>query len=98
MKGCIPLQEEGNVPFVVDNKVGLFEKKPAAIAQILERWLTHDKAEFDSFAVRAWEIGSRWKGALLRIVADLAMMCDSALEIEAIKAATHKALVQHSSA
>ncbi len=98
MKGCTSLQEEGNVPFVVDNKVGLFERKPAAIAQILEGWLTVEKAEFNRFAERAREIGSRWKGALLRIVVDLALMCDSALEVESIKAAAHKALVQHSSA
>lgn len=87
-------QEEGNVPFVVDNRVGLFEKKPTAIAAILEGWLTHEKAEFNSFAERAREIGGRWKGALLRIVVDLAMMCDSALEIEAIKSAARTALVQ----
>lgn len=53
MKGCTSLQEEGNVPFVVDNKVGLFERKPAAIAQILEGWLTVEKAEFNRFAERA---------------------------------------------
>ena len=88
------MQEEGNVPFVVDNKVGLFEKKPAAIAAILQRWLTSDEAEYNNFAMRAREIGSRWKGALLRIVVDLAIMCDSALEIEAIKADAHRALVQ----
>lgn len=98
LNGFIPCQEEGNVPFVVDNKVGLFERKPAAIAQILEGWLTVEKAEFNRFAERAREIGSRWKGALLRIVVDLALMCDSALEVESIKAAAHKALVQHSSA
>ena len=88
------VQEEGNVPFVVDNGVGLFERKPAAIAEILERWLTRDEAEFSSFAKRAREIGSKWKGALCRIVVDLAIMCDSALEIEAIKAAARDALVQ----
>ena len=88
------MQEEGNVPFVVDNKVGLFERKPAAIAAILQRWLTTDKAEFNQLAERARDIGSRWKGALLRIVVDLAMMCDSALEIEAIKARAKNALVQ----
>ncbi|CAL5225228.1 g8016 [Coccomyxa viridis] len=94
LNGFIPCQEEGNVPFVVDNKVGLFERKPAAIAAILQRWLTSDEAEYNSFAERAREIGSRWKGALLRIVVDLAIMCDSALEIEAIKADAQRALVQ----
>jgi hypothetical protein len=64
----------------VDNGVGLFERKPAAIAEILERWLMHNKAEFSSFAKRAREIGSKWKGALYRIVIDLAIMCDSTLE------------------
>jgi hypothetical protein len=77
----------------VDNGVGLFERKPAAIAEILERWLMHNKAEFSSFAKRAREIGSKWKGALYRIVIDLAIMCDSTLEIEAIKAAARDALV-----
>lgn len=88
------VQEEGNVPFVVDNGVGIFERKPAAIAEILERWLMRDEAEFSSFAKRAREIGSKWKGALYRIVVDLAIMCDSALEIEAIKAGARDALVQ----
>ena len=92
--GSCCMQEEGNVPFVVDNKVGLFERKPAAIAAILQRWLTSDAAEYNNFAKRAREIGSRWKGALLRIVVDLAIMCDSALEIEAIKAEAQRALVQ----
>ena len=44
------MQEEGNVPFVVDNKVGLFERKPAAIAAVLQHWLTNDEAEYSSFA------------------------------------------------
>lgn len=82
------------MPFVVDNKVGVFEKKPAAIAAILQRWMTSDEAEYNSFAKRAREIGSRWKGALLRIVVDLATMCDSALEIEAIKTGAQRALAQ----
>lgn len=74
------MQEEGNVPFVVDNKLGKFEKKPERIACILEGWFGESREEFLQFAEQARKLGSRWRGALLRIVADLAGMCEEALE------------------
>ncbi|BDA40481.1 probable monogalactosyldiacylglycerol synthase, chloroplas [Coccomyxa sp. Obi] len=80
LNGFIPCQEEGNVPFVVDNKLGKFEKKPDRIACILEGWFGESREEFLQFAEQARKLGSRWRGALLRIVADLAGMCEEALE------------------
>jgi len=38
LNGCVPCQEEGNIPFVVDNRVGAFEKDPAKIADIVAGW------------------------------------------------------------
>ena len=32
-------QEEGNIPYVVENHVGTFETKPPKIAKILHNWL-----------------------------------------------------------
>lgn len=73
------------MPFVVDNKLGTFERKPAQIARILAGWLGDNRDEFLQFAEHAKTIGARWRGALLRIVADLATMCDEALESESQK-------------
>ncbi len=82
------LQEEGNVPFVVDNKLGRFERKPERIARILEGWFGDSREEFLQIAEQARKFGERWRGALLRIVADLAEMCEEALEPIFLEAAT----------
>jgi 1,2-diacylglycerol 3-beta-galactosyltransferase len=76
----VRLQEEGNVPFVVDNQLGTFERKPAEIAKILEGWFGDKREDFLQIAQRATKIGDKWRGALFRIVGDLAAMCDAALE------------------
>jgi 1,2-diacylglycerol 3-beta-galactosyltransferase len=84
----LTLQEEGNVPFVVDNKLGRFERKPEKIARILEGWFGDTREEFLQFAEQARNFGARWRGALLRIVADLAEMCDEALDLKSMEAAS----------
>lgn len=33
------LQEEGNIPYVIDNGVGTFETHPEKIAHIMHNWL-----------------------------------------------------------
>jgi 1,2-diacylglycerol 3-beta-galactosyltransferase len=45
LSGYIPGQEEGNVPYVVENKVGLFAIEPAAIASQVARWFGPERAE-----------------------------------------------------
>lgn len=42
LSGRIPCQEEGNIPFVLDNGVGCYETEPRRIAQVAKRWLTSD--------------------------------------------------------
>ncbi len=66
------------MPFVVDNGLGAFERDPAKMAGILLRWLGGQSDEFRAIGARARVIGERWRGALMRIVADLAAMCEGA--------------------
>jgi 1,2-diacylglycerol 3-beta-galactosyltransferase len=44
LSGYIPGQEEGNVPYVVDNEVGVFASEPAAIASQVARWFGPERA------------------------------------------------------
>lgn len=66
------------MPFVVDNGLGAFEREPAKIAGILQSWLGEQSDEFRATAARARSVGERWRGALFRIVSDLAAICESA--------------------
>jgi 1,2-diacylglycerol 3-beta-galactosyltransferase len=48
-------QEEGNIPYIIDNDVGDFETDPSKIAHILHRWLLgnkQDQAHFSHMAAR----------------------------------------------
>eukprot|EP00884_Botryococcus_braunii_P001426 jgi/Botrbrau1/11284/Bobra.0038s0050.1 len=76
LNGFIPCQEAGNVPFVVDNKVGAFEKDPQKIADLLTRWFGDERPAFQEMAGRARQMGVEFKSALFRIVADLADLCN----------------------
>ncbi len=66
------------MPFVVDNGLGAFERDPARIAGILQHWLGDREDEFRAIAGRARVVGEKWRGALIRIVADLAGLCEEA--------------------
>jgi 1,2-diacylglycerol 3-beta-galactosyltransferase len=57
LSGFIPGQEEGNVPFVVDNGVGVYEKSPAAIAAIVARWFGPEREHLREMAARARALG-----------------------------------------
>ncbi len=53
-------QEEGNIPYVIDNRVGAFETKPRKIAAILRGWLLGEgREEFEGMAPRSKALG-RW--------------------------------------
>ena len=39
LSSFLPGQEAGNVQFVVENGFGTLQKKPAAIADVVSRWL-----------------------------------------------------------
>lgn len=58
LSGYIPGQEEGNVPYVVDNKVGVFASKPAAIASQVSRWFGRDRAELARMAENALQLAN----------------------------------------
>lgn len=52
------MQEEGNIPYVVDNGVGTFETRPAEIARIVTRWLDPAAAgELAAMAARSKALG-----------------------------------------
>lgn len=57
LNGFIPGQEEGNVPFVVDNGVGVYEKSPAAIAAIVARWFGPEQEHLREMSTRARALG-----------------------------------------
>lgn len=52
LNGNVPCQEEGNIPYVVDNKVGAFETRVPEIASILGDWLApSNRPELEQMAV-----------------------------------------------
>jgi 1,2-diacylglycerol 3-beta-galactosyltransferase len=53
LSGYIPGQEEGNVPYVVENEVGVFARQPAAIAAQVSRWFGPERAELARMAENA---------------------------------------------
>ncbi|KAF6248396.1 hypothetical protein COO60DRAFT_1691478 [Scenedesmus sp. NREL 46B-D3] len=76
LNGNVPCQEEGNIPYVVDNGVGAFETDPAKIADIMEDWLAQEnRQEFRNMAHRSRALGK--PQAVYDIVEDLAHMADT---------------------
>lgn len=57
LSGFIPGQEEGNVPFVVENGVGTYAEEPDAIAAIVSRWFGPDQAELAEMAACSKALG-----------------------------------------
>jgi 1,2-diacylglycerol 3-beta-galactosyltransferase len=57
LSGFIPGQEEGNVPYVVDHGVGLYEESPPAIANIVARWFGPAREHLRAMSARARELG-----------------------------------------
>ncbi|MCB0065133.1 MAG: hypothetical protein KDE19_23580 [Caldilineaceae bacterium] len=57
LNGFIPGQEEGNVPYVLDNHVGVYHKTPAAIAATIRRWFGEDGSEFEQIQIAARSLG-----------------------------------------
>jgi len=72
LSGYIPGQEEGNVPYVVDNKVGVFVRDPAQIAKTICEWFGPQRQELAAMAERARELGN--PRSTHQIVADLAQL------------------------
>jgi 1,2-diacylglycerol 3-beta-galactosyltransferase len=77
LNGNVPCQEEGNIPYVVDNGVGAFETDPARIAGVLAGWLAKgNAAEFAAMAKRSKALGR--PRAVFDIARDLKALVDEA--------------------
>ena len=70
LSGYIPGQEEGNVPYVLDNKVGVFASEPAAIASQVARWFGSERAALAKMAENARQLAN--PDSTENIVTDLA--------------------------
>lgn len=57
LSGYIPGQEEGNIPYVVDNGVGEYNTDPAAIAGIVARWFGSEREKLAAMAAKARTMG-----------------------------------------
>lgn len=57
LSGFIPGQEEGNVPYVVENDVGLYDKSPVGIAATVARWFGPERDHLDAMSARAQAMG-----------------------------------------
>lgn len=72
LNGYIPCQEEANVPYVLENGVGVFERKPALVAATVKSWFTDKASERQAMAARCKALGH--PAALFNIVRELAQM------------------------
>jgi 1,2-diacylglycerol 3-beta-galactosyltransferase len=71
--GCIPCQEEGNIPYVIENGVGAYSEEPQTIAHIVAGWLDpQNTKELRDMSMRAQRLGR--PAATYNIVRDLARM------------------------
>lgn len=57
LTGFIPGQEEGNVPFVLENRVGDYSEEPQEIARIVSCWFGPEKESLAEMGVRAKALG-----------------------------------------
>ena len=91
LSSFLPGQEEGNVPFVVDQGFGAFETEPAAIAETIAGWL----ADPDALArMSAAALAAARPSSTRDIVADLANL---ALESADERASRRRALMRRGS-
>lgn len=53
LSGFIPGQEEGNIPFVVDQGAGAFCEDPVEIGQIIKRWFGPERSQLRQMSERS---------------------------------------------
>ncbi len=58
LSSMIPGQEEGNIPYVVDNDAGYYQQDPHEIAAIIVRWFRSDQAEMQRMAENSRRLGN----------------------------------------
>lgn len=69
LNAFVPCQEEGNIPYVTENNVGVFETRPAAVASIIKSWLEENGKELKALSARAKALAK--PGSLFDIVKEL---------------------------
>ena len=74
LSGFIPGQEEGNVPFVVENGAGAYSENPVEIAAILSRWFGPEQELLVEMGAKAKAMGR--PQATFEIVAEIAGLLD----------------------
>lgn len=77
LSGYIPGQEEGNLPYVIDNGVGEYNTDPAAIAGIVARWFGPERAGLAEMSAKAKAMGH--PQATFDIVKSITELLDSTL-------------------
>ena len=79
LSGFIPGQEEGNVPYVVDNQAGVHCEDPAAIAEIVQRWFGPEQATLQRLANNARQLGH--PQATFQIVESIAALLTASAQV-----------------
>jgi 1,2-diacylglycerol 3-beta-galactosyltransferase len=69
-------QEEGNIPYVLENKVGAFSQDVEEIARTIGGWLGAARGEMQEMVERAKRLGK--PEATFNIVRDLAALVKAA--------------------
>ena len=77
LSGYIPGQEEGNIPYVVDNGVGEYNTDPAAIGGIVARWFGSERENLASMSAKARAMGH--PQATFDIVKSITALLDAAV-------------------
>lgn len=77
LSGFIPGQEEGNVPYVVENGAGVYCSAPSDIAGIVCRWFGNERSQLSQMAEQARRLGH--PAAVFDIVDALAHLVDPAM-------------------
>jgi 1,2-diacylglycerol 3-beta-galactosyltransferase len=57
LSGFIPGQEAGNAPYVVEHGAGAYETEPPAIAALIQRWFSTERAKLGQMAAQARALG-----------------------------------------
>lgn len=74
LSGFIPGQEEGNIPYVLENEVGFYGKSPEEIAALVRRLFTDDREQLGKMTARARALGK--PQATLQIVQSIAQLLE----------------------
>lgn len=80
LSGFIPGQEEGNIPYVLENEVGLYGKSPDEIATIVCHWFTDQREQLKQMAARAQRLGK--PQATFQIVTSIVQLLELQTSLE----------------